>query len=281
MTTDKNQDKLKQSDLLLLESENIIPEQFHDNGYFRDGILISICVKGSIKIQANLQDTTMVAADLLVLLPQSIVNVGEKSPDASFISLLFRFDMIADLILPTDYNFLKTILHTPIIQLDQSAVDLYIRYIDLLKINIVGPSSIFQGSVIQYLLFSLIGQINIFYRQNEAVLHIESKKDRIVFQFYNLVHQYYISERSVTYYADRLKLTPKYLTTLIRLRTGRAISVIIIELVIIKAKSYLSASDLSTYQIAELLHFSDSSTFCRYFKKYTGLSPQTYRGSTR
>lgn len=89
----------------------------------------------------------------------------------------------------------------------------------------------------------------------------------IVFQFFNLVHQYYVSERSVQYYAYHLKFTPKYLTTLIRERTGRSISIIIAELVVIKAKSYLSATDLSVSEITELLCFSDFYMFCRYLKK--------------
>ncbi|WP_270087989.1 helix-turn-helix domain-containing protein [Sphingobacterium sp. SYP-B4668] len=281
MTINHNPQELPHLPILLIESKKVIPEEFYTGGYFKDGILISLCVKGSIEVQANLQNTTMAAGTLLVLLPQSIINLTNTSPDASFISILFRFETISDLILPTDYNFLKTLLHSPVIQLHQEDISISIRYLELLKDSCARTYSVFNESVVKYLLFSLIGQINIFYQQNETVLGPPSKKDKIIFQFHNLVHQHYSTERTVHYYADQLKLTPRYLTTLIRLRTGKTISTVITELVIIKAKSYLYASDLTIYQIAELLHFADASTFCRYFKKYTDLSPQSYRLSTR
>ncbi len=86
-----------------------------------------------------------------------------------------------------------------------------------------------------------------------------------------------MTERSVQFYADLLKLTPKYLTTLIRLRTGISASKVISEMVVIKAKSYLMATDLAVYEIAQQLHFADATTFCRYFRKHTALSPRAYR----
>lgn len=275
-----NKHSLKKKPLLIIISEKLIPNQFYEQGYHLDGILLSLCVKGSINVHANSQKVVMQADDLFVLLPQSIVSIKDCNENSSFLCLLFPFDEIAELILPTDYNFLKTLLQTPILTLSESEREMYFRYFELLKANYDNVYSVFHDSILKYLLFSLIGQINIFYKQKEDTLKLASRKEKIVFQFFNLVHQYYVSERSVQYYADLLKLTPKYLTTLIRERTGRPISIIITELVIIKAKSYLSATDISVSEITELLYFSDSSMFCRYFKKYVGISPLMYRKST-
>lgn len=275
-----NKHSLKKKPLLIIISEKLIPNQFYEQGYHLDGILLSLCVKGSINVHANSQKVVMQADDLFVLLPQSIVSIKDCNENSSFLCLLFPFDEIAELILPTDYNFLKTLLQTPILTLSETEREMYFRYFELLKANYDNVYSVFHDSILKYLLFSLIGQINIFYKQKEDTLKLASRKEKIVFQFFNLVHQYYVSERSVQYYADLLKLTPKYLTTLIRERTGRPISIIITELVIIKAKSYLSATDISVSEITELLYFSDSSMFCRYFKKYVGISPLMYRKST-
>ncbi|MCP1996065.1 helix-turn-helix domain-containing protein [Flavobacterium sp. HSC-61S13] len=263
--------------ILVMYTADILPDVFYEANYNSKGILISLCVKGSVQLQVNLQKTTLKAGDLLTVLPQSIVEVKNLESDSSFCCLLFDFNDISELVLPSDYNFLKTLFSQPIISLSDDNRLSYQTYFDLLKSNFDNSYSKFHPQIIKYLLFSLIGQINVFYQQQEALLEPSSRKDIAVFQFYNSVHQYYMTERSVQFYADLLKLTPKYLTTLIRLRTGISASKVISEMVIIKAKSFLQGTDLPVYEIAHQLHFADATTFCRYFRKHTALSPRTYR----
>ena len=45
------------------------------------------------------------------------------------------------------------------------------------------------------------------------------------------------------------------------------------------AIGYLTKGEYTTLQLSELMGFSDSSTFHRAFKKWTGLTPQEYRKS--
>lgn len=268
------------NDFIVLKSEVLIPDIFYKEGYASDGILISLCVKGTVQIAVNIQNKQMLQNDLLVIMPQSVISVKDADKEGLFFCLIFRFDTISELILPSDYHFLNTLTQHPILGLTTEETQMYIRYFELLKSNKEQTHSIFHDSILKYLLFSLIGQINVFYAQKEETLTNTSRKDLVIFNFFNLAHQHYMTERSVQFYADKLKLTPKYLTTLIRQRTGKSISIIITELVIIKAKSYLSASDLLVYEIAERLNFTDASQFCRYFKKYTNSSPLIYRKST-
>ncbi|MFB9064544.1 helix-turn-helix domain-containing protein [Flavobacterium branchiarum] len=89
--------------------------------------------------------------------------------------------------------------------------------------------------------------------------------------------KYYKEERSITFYADKMNLTPKYLTTAIRKQTKKSISEWITEAVITYSKSVLKTTDKSILEITDLLHFSDISLFCRYFKRYTNMTPTEYR----
>jgi AraC family transcriptional activator of pobA len=74
-----------------------------------------------------------------------------------------------------------------------------------------------------------------------------------------------------------MNLTPKYLTTAIRKQTGKSISEWITEAVITHAKSILKTTDTSIQEITDLLNFYDISLFCRYFKRYTNMTPSEYR----
>ena len=89
----------------------------------------------------------------------------------------------------------------------------------------------------------------------------------------------YTRDRSVGFYAERLHLTPKYLTTLLRTTTGRTASDWIDEYVILEAKNLLKFSAMSIQEIAYFLHFPNQSFFGKYFKQHTGMTPSAYRAS--
>lgn len=74
-----------------------------------------------------------------------------------------------------------------------------------------------------------------------------------------------------------MHLTPKYLTTIIRQQTGYTILTWISQVVTISAKQILRTTDKTVQEIAYEFHFSDSSLFCRFFKRYVGMSPNEYR----
>lgn len=89
----------------------------------------------------------------------------------------------------------------------------------------------------------------------------------------------YMQERSVGFYADRLHLTPKYLTTLLRTTTGRTATQWIDDYVVLEAKNLLKYSSMNIQEVAYYLHFPNQSFFGKYFKQHTGMTPSAYRAS--
>ena len=96
--------------------------------------------------------------------------------------------------------------------------------------------------------------------------------------FLSLLMEHYRSERSVGFYASRMNLTPKYLTTLIKKVSGRSAAEWIDEYVVLEAKGLLKYSDMSIQEIAYYLNFSDQSFFGKYVKKQAAVSPSGYKG---
>jgi AraC-like DNA-binding protein len=85
------------------------------------------------------------------------------------------------------------------------------------------------------------------------------------------------SHRSVSYYADRLFYSPKYLCTIVRQVTGKTPIQIINEHAIKEIKQKLKNSDLSIKEIADYFDFSNPSFFGKYVKNHLGISPLQYR----
>ena len=82
---------------------------------------------------------------------------------------------------------------------------------------------------------------------------------------------------SVQAYAERIGVTPGYLTEAIKTATGRTPSQLIREARVHEAKRLLARTDLSVRQIAARTGFADSAYFCRFFRRETGLSPGDFR----
>ena len=95
--------------------------------------------------------------------------------------------------------------------------------------------------------------------------------------FFKYVAQYYKDNRTVKFYADKMHLTPKYLSKAIVSITGKSVMAWLDDAVILEIKIQLKTTDASVWQIAENLHFSCSSAMVQFFKKNTGTTPLKYR----
>ena len=87
------------------------------------------------------------------------------------------------------------------------------------------------------------------------------------------------TERDVSYYAERLNVSPKYLSATVKRVTGHSVTSYIDRHAIPILKDYLNDDRLSLTQIAERMNFTSLSYFSRYCSKHLGQSPSEYRRS--
>lgn len=100
---------------------------------------------------------------------------------------------------------------------------------------------------------------------------------KLVTDFFKLLAGHGRHRRDVSFYADRLCITPSYLYKLCRSVLGSSPKALIDKETVSEIKSYLANTDLSVKKIAEEMHFEDSSYLCRFFRRNTGLSPAAFR----
>ncbi len=87
------------------------------------------------------------------------------------------------------------------------------------------------------------------------------------------------TERDVSYYAERLNVSSKYLSATVKRVTGHSVTSYIDRHAIPILKDYLDDDRLSLTQIAERMNFTSLSYFSRYCSKHLGHSPSEYRRS--
>ena len=105
-------------------------------------------------------------------------------------------------------------------------------------------------------------------------------EDSTFSKFLALVDKHATRQRDTGFYADRLCITPKYLSRLVKQKTGKTAKEMILGCVLLRARTMLLNTDLNVQQIADQLGFPSQSVFGKFFKNRTGLSPTECRNTT-
>ena len=114
-------------------------------------------------------------------------------------------------------------------------------------------------------------------RKKNADNSLECNRNQEIYKlFMQSVQKNYMHERSITYYAGVLCISPKYLSQVIKNVTGRLASEWIADYVILEAKALLKSNKYTVQQVCDMLNFANQSFFGKYFKRKTGVSPKAY-----
>lgn len=239
-------------------------------------------IEGTISLTVNLHEVEVHAGQVLALMPGCIFESKGMSADLRFFGIMldneFVDTMRKNLGLHIDltqryYNF---VLH----DVTEAVIQNHLQQYRLLCRELNREDYIYKKEVIQrYCEIWVL--TNIALSSDDAKKPEISKplnrKEEIFHDFLTLLEQYYMRERSISFYADRMCLTPKYLSTIIKEVSGKHGMQWIDEYVLLEAKALLRSSKLSVKQVSDQLNFPSQSMFGRFFKKMTGYSPKQYK----
>ncbi len=106
--------------------------------------------------------------------------------------------------------------------------------------------------------------------------HPKGRKEELFRLFIEQLNTYR-GKHDLSFYAERMNISPQYLSRLVFETSGTAASDWINRAVTLQAKLFLRSSGLTIEQIAEELNFSTTPYFCRFFKREVGITPTEYR----
>lgn len=124
------------------------------------------------------------------------------------------------------------------------------------------------------LLYHLVGVVAPLQEEEFAQL---SRQQTITYHFVNLVSDHYLQAKNVQFYADKLQVSIRYLSAVVKEVSQRTPNQIISEFIVNEAKAQLGDSTMALKEIATKLHFSDQYAFTHFFKKHLKCSPSQYR----
>ncbi len=249
------------------------------------GMVVILCIDGEVDIDVNLRNYRLTRNSLIVLGPDSVINVNNliRSDINSYVFIISQ-DFIRDI--NFELNLVATMSMTsntpPLLQLTDEEVSLMSRYLNLIHYNTVdNPDARFVRSISRSLIAAAVYQLMQFVNsrsERQAKTNL-SRRANYVKDFLHLVNLYHRQERGVAFYASKLFISPKYLSLIIKQSTGRSAAEWIDDYVILEAKNLLRFSGKNVQQIAYELNFSNQSSFGKYFKHLTGMSPTKFQQS--
>ena len=193
-----------------------------------------------------------------------------------------------------DYKFLQGLLpsnnysiggsislnNDPVISLTDEQADILLGDFHRLRDRMEDRQLLFYRELMGSLCLTMMYDIFEPHAQRDATAEHSDRTDYIVKQLMQLLSTGISrTERDVSYYAERLNVSPKYLSATIKRVTGHSVSSYINRHTVPILKNYLDDERLSLTQIAELMNFASLSYFSRYCTKHLGQSPSEYRQS--
>lgn len=244
--------------------------------YLLEDYRIGYIKQGTLRSVINLQEYTITAGHAVFVTPGTIVEPISVSDDF----LIVGMGMTNDLFhiahsshLPILFGGKQKHGVLPVSQSEEMLLDhLYRMLCELVtdQNNVTEATCHMIATITSY-------YSTLFDRQTTALLTSRSIAHDIFDRFIQLVNLHCREQRNLSFYADHLCLTERYLGTVIRQTSGITAKAWIDKAVTTAAKVMLRHGNLQIAEIAYKLHFANPSFFSKYFKRLTGVSPQEYR----
>ena len=259
-----------------IEKEDVFPIRI-------DALVIALCTAGSGKIGIDLREYDIRKNTLMVIQPKNYIYLSNYSADFRGTVVACSNHVVED-VLPKLTDILPLLMHhrtEPVTQLDDEEAADISGFYKFLREKLKGPSTPFlKQKVLCMLQAALYEMMEINIKKSDKIEQgARSRKEEIMARFIIAVSEDFRTERQVAYYAHKLFITPKHLSSVVKEISGRTAGDWIENYVIMEAKVLLKTTDMTIQEIAVYLNFANQSFFGKYFKHHTGVSPTSYRKS--
>ena len=252
------------------------------------GYMAFFCIKGEFEVEINLKKFTIRKDSMFIYTPGNIVRVTNIDPREKESVHFVVVAISEDLMSSTRFDFSKLyneslrLLESPCIVINENERELCRKYFDLIQevSKMRMPNMRESVAALISSIFYLMGAMwtdRLTAAKKNGGEEVSTRSKIVLEDFLLLVRDYHTKERSLSFYADKLYLTPKYLSKLIKSVSGKSAHEWIDSFVILEAKNLLKYSDMSIKSIVYELNFPNQTTFYRFFKTKTGMTPSEYR----
>ena len=250
--------------------------------YLEEGVG-GLCTGGTAIIELFSMRRQISKNDLVTILPCQLASIHKVSDDFSMtffkVDKVMFMDIMSSLgrITPDFFFHMRKDFQVPMSVNEAKRFLGFCRAIDF-RTNNDDPA--FRRETILHLLRIYYWDFYVHFQKKTRKRNtplLNSNKESIAMKFAMLVFENRETHREVAYYADQLCISPLYLTKVIQEVNGQSARDMIADYTIIGIKALLRNADITIKDVVRQSGFSSQSSFSRFFRKHTGMSPLEYR----
>ena len=258
---------------------------FGQNAYRLEGCAILFCREGTAEVMVDQYQGRLQCNTTVLLLPGTFLLFLDRSEDFRALYCTFSRDLFLEAAFRLDPGFFEAVHRHPISTPPQRIVDGTNIWFQMMDYNYRDRQNIYRNTIVKNRLQNVLLEIYDKMQRmatNETSSNEATTRQTELFQrFAALVHEFCSQEREVSFYADRLCISTRYLSTIVRSVAHTSAKEFIDRSVMLEIRMMLRSTDLSVQEIAYRLKFPDQSYLGRFFKKHAGESPTEYRNAKR
>ena len=248
-----------------------------------DAVTIILVTKGSVEFEINRCRMRAHQNSAAVLSVTHLVRMTECSDDFEGICLMVGEDFMNEMdsvdMIYRRIRYGVKLYDKPLVEVSGCGSTVLSTRLRELQLAIKNCGHLYYKDVILNRLFAFYLDLSDIIDRSKTFTDSKhtARRESIVKKFIELLTSRYRTEHKVDYYAACLNISPHYLTQIVKEITGRSVSDFIYGMLYSESRSLLSESQMSIQEISLKLNFADQSSFGKFFKRRSGLSPLDYR----
>lgn len=251
----------------------ILPSQPYHSPF----VVVAYCQQGRGSGRINARTYDIEQGGLFIVLPGQITELVELSDDFEATYLLMTDSFTESLSIGNTFNLRNIIQSHPYKLLSAPAQEAIEDYMRMVRNTIAIEANPNRLEIVQLITRAFFLGLGYFLHEKDESDRAESRQTRLTSEFLELVERNYREHRDLKFYADKMGLTAKYISTIVKASSKRSAMEWIERYVTLDAITQLTSTDLPIKHIAYDLNFPSLSFFGKYFTRVVGLSPATYR----
>lgn len=240
-------------------------------------VIVCICECGEATGETSLFPVQMEASSMLLILPEQFFRWDSFSIDFKGTFILMSRLYLEKLNIPDSLPTYMSVRSQNYYRLTPEMMKAMKTYCKMIQGTLeVNDEALNKRAVAGHLTMACFHGLG-YYIHNLSDVKWKTRDEEILEKFLLLVRKHCYSERSVTFYAGKLCITPKYLSAAVKKASNKTAGDWINEYVIQEIKNLIKSTDMTMSEICYEMGFPDPSFFGKFFKRKTGMSPTDYR----